>query len=275
MKYVIPILALTILFAACKSGTENQKTEAEAIAARIMPIVHGTWVMTDYITSLEQTKSPLASSKLLTGIVAMDFDTADHKGDSVSVQGNGGNHEDVLFSIYFRKGQTETSVPVSMVAEDGSHFELDYTTTNGETTLLLCRYGANNKLLDKQSFTKWKEPVGEDDEPSVFQRTVNRILFAGKYAVTDDAGKTYNWELTNGGIAKGVEGHSTYFVFSDFSFEEEGYLVDEMCFDERTKTQKPYIFSIKGDTTFLYQAKENEERTKIEKGPLKYTLVKQ
>jgi hypothetical protein len=274
MKYVIPVLALTILFAACKSGTENQKSEAEEIAARMLPIVHGTWVMTDYITSLEQTKSPLESSKLLTGVVALDFDTTGRTGDSVSVQAKKNNHENILFSIYFRKGQTETSVPVSFVSGN-EHYELDYSVANNDTTLLLCRYSADNKLLDKRSFIKWKTPVADYDDPSAVQRFANKVLFTGKYMSIDENGKTDEWELSDGGVAIGVDGHGTYFVFTDFFEEEAGYLVDEMCFDEHEKSQKPYIFSIKGDTTFLYQAKENEERTKIEKGPLKYTLVKQ
>jgi hypothetical protein len=277
MKHIVTILSIAVLFTACKSGTETQNTEAEAIAARVKPIIQGTWVMTDYITSLQQTKSPLASSKVLKDIVMLDIlaDSINDKGDSMGVSGSLNNHEGLAFNIYFRKGHTETAIPMEYTDNDGSFYELDYTIANNDTTLVVNHYGKDNKVIAKRDFTKWKQPVADYDEPSPLQRTVNKVLFAGKYRATDDAGKTYDWELTNGGILLGVEGHKTYYVFTDFIAEEEGYLVDEMCFDEHEKTQKPFIFSIKGDTTYLYQAKENNERTKIEKGDLKYTLLKQ
>ena len=278
MKHIVTILSIAVLFAACKSGTETKKTEAEEIAARVMPVIKGTWVMTDYITSLQQTKSPLASSAVLKDIVMLDIldmDSLSHQGDSMGISGSLNNHEGLAFNIYFRKGHTETAIPIAYSDNDGSFYELDYTIANNDTTLVVCHYGKDNQLIAKRNFTKWKQPVADYDEPSPLQRMVNKVLFAGKYKATDDAGKTFDWELTSGGIALGVEGHNTYYIFTDFIAEEPGYMVDELCFDEHEKTQKPFIFSIKGDTTYLYQAKENNERTKIEKGDLKYTLVKQ
>lgn len=276
MKHIAAIvIATTILFAACKSEPETKKTEAETIFDRVMPIMRGTWVMTDYINNLQQTKSPLAASAVLKDVVMLDIDTIGYAGDSCGVSGSLNNHEGLAFNIYFRKGHTETSIPVAYSDNDGSSYELDYTIANNDTTLILSHYGKDGKLINNRNFTKWKQPVADYDEPSGLQRTANKILFAGKYKATDDAGKTADWELTSGGIALGVEGHKTFYVFTDFLGEGDGYMIDEMCFDEHEKTQKPYIFSIKGDTTFLYQAKENTERTKVEKGDLKYTLIKQ
>lgn len=278
MKHIATILSIAVLFAACKNGTETKKTEAEEIADRVMPVIKGTWVMTDYITSLQQTKSPLASSTVLKDVVMLDIldmDSMAHQGDSLGISGSLNNHEGLTFNIYFRKGHTETAVPVSYSDNDGSFYELDYAIANNDTTLVMNHYGKDNKLIAKRDFTKWKQPVADYDEPSPLQRTVNKVLFAGKYKATDESGKTYDWELTNGGITLGVEGHKTYYVFTDFIAEEEGYMVDELCFDEHEKTQKPFIFSIKGDTTYLYEAKENKERTKLEQGTLKYTLLKQ
>lgn len=279
MKHIVTIAAVgvSILFSACNNkGTETTKNEADEIAAKIEPIIQGSWVMTDYISSLEQSKSPLASCNVLTDIVSLDIDTkGQHSGDSASVAASLNNHEGYAFYIYFRKGQSGTSIPTNHADENGGFFEMDYTVVDADTLLVLYHYGKDHKLLDKRNYRKWKTAVAENDEPSVLQRTANNILFAGKYKATDDKGKTTDWEFTSGGLAMGVEGHSTYYVFTDFIAEEEGYKIDEMCFDEHTKTQKPFIFSIKGDTTYLYQAKENTERTKLEQGPLKYTLVRQ
>lgn len=279
MKHIVTIAALgvAVFFSACNNNsTKATKNEADEIAAKIEPFIQGSWVMSDYITSLSQTKSPLASGSVLTDIVSLDIDTrGQHSGDSASVAASLNNHEGYAFYIYFRKGQSGTSIPTNHTDDKGGFYEMDYTIVDADTLLVLYHYGNDKKLLDKRNYTRWKSPLAENDEPSVLQRTANSILFTGKYKATDDKGITTDWEFTSGGIAQGVEGHSTYYVFTDFIAEEEGYKIDEMCFDEHTKTQKPFIFSIKGDTTYLYQAKENTERTKLEQGPLKYTLLKQ
>ena len=128
--------------------------------------------------------------------------------------------------------------------------------------------------MSKRSFTKVTGPQTEDSEPYSLQYMVNKHLFAGDYQATDDKGKTSTITLTEDGLLKGVEEHKTYFIFTDFVGEEPGYTVDELCFDEQTKNQKPFLYKINADTLRLYEAKENEERTKISQGPLKYTLVK-
>lgn len=276
MKRIFFALSLSVFFTACDNNTEKKgNNNATDIAAGIEPMIQGTWVMTDYITDLQKTKSPLASSVKLDGLVSLDIDTRDHTGDSSSVAASFNNHEGYAFYIYFRKGKENNSLPTSHTDDDGSTYELGYEVTNNDTLLVMYHYGKDEKLIDKRNYTRWKDPVADYDEPAGLQRTANKILFAGKYKATDETGKTTDWEFTNGGILLGVEGHNTYYIFTDFIAEEEGYKIDELCFDEHTKKQKPFIFSIKGDTTYLYQAKENKERTKLEQGPLKYTLIKQ
>ena len=276
MKHIVTILSALVLFASCKNGDEKPELkETDKIASVMEPAIQGSWVMEDYITDLQKTKSPLASSAKLEGLVSIDIDTRGHTGDSSSVSGSLNNHEGVAFYVYFRKGQNGNAIPTNYSDNEGDSYELDYTVVNADTMLIMYHYDKAKKLLDKRNYTKWKEPVADYDEPSGLQRFANTALLAGKYKATDDKGKVYNWELSKGGNLIGVEGHNTYYIFTDFLGEGDGYKIDELCFDKSEKTQKPFIFEIKGDTVLFYGASEDKERTKLIKGELKYTLVKQ
>lgn len=263
-----------LLLAACQPRNTSN-TSKLPVADKFKPIVNGTWVMTDYINSLAKTKSPVASIGVLTDVVSMSIISAETTGDSLTVSASLNNHEGYLFTVYFREGQNDHSIPTSH--DDGiagNFYELSYAINGKDTTLSLCHYNKEKKLLDERSFTKVTGVQSENGEPYGIQYMANKVLVAGKYKATDESGKQLDVTLTDDGLVNGIEGHSTYYIFTDYIAEEEGYKVDELMFDERTKNQKSFIFSRSNDTLLLYQAVENAERTKMERGKLKYTMVR-
>lgn len=231
--------------------------------------------MTDYITDLQKTKSPKASAGVLQGVVSMEIDPADPTGDTSIVSASLNNHEGMTFYLFYRPGQDGQSLTTALTDEDGSgnFYELAYNISGTDTTLQLKHYNKEKKLLDTRGFTRVTGPLTDDSEPYGLQYMANKVLLSGTYNVTDDEGNAFKAELTDDGMAKGVAGHTTYYIFTDFIGDEQTNL-DEMVFDPGSKTQKPYIFEIKADTVWLYKAMENEERTLLIKGPLKYTMVR-
>lgn len=275
VKRLLLVVTAACTFAACGSGENETKETPAATRASFSPVVKGTWVMTDYIAHLQKTKSPKASADVLKGVVAMEIDPSEPDGDSTIVSANFNNHEGMTFYLYFRPGQEPNSLVTALTDEDGSgnFYDLGYTIMGDDTLLELRHYNKEKKLLDTRTFTKVTGPLTADSEPYGLQYMANKVLFAGNYNVTDDEGNSFEVELTDDGMAKGMEGHTTYYVFTDFMGGEQTNL-DEMVFDPGVKSQKPYIFEIKGDTTLLYKAMENEDRTLLIQGPLEYTMVR-
>ncbi|MBS1771577.1 MAG: hypothetical protein JST82_01865 [Bacteroidetes bacterium] len=268
MKKCIFFLSVLVVLFGCKSTPPKSGAE---LMKDFAPHIDGVWVMTDYINDLSKTKSPLASANKLDGVVSMEITSSLLSNDTLAVHGSLNNHEGLDFHIVMKEGQNKTSLTTDITEADhkGGFYELGYE----DKSLMLYHYNKDKKLLDKRAFTKVEGPLTEDSEPYGLQYMANRVLFAGKYDATDETGKQSEIEFTEDGMLHGVEGHTIYYVFTDFIGDPEGNL-DEMCFDFQQKTQKPYIFEIKGDTTKLYAASENEERTQLIQGDLKYTLVK-
>ncbi|HLO69555.1 MAG TPA: hypothetical protein VK167_01715 [Flavipsychrobacter sp.] len=276
MKRLLYILAPVVLLAACKDKATRDAEESKELAARFTPIINGAWVMTDYLTDLGKTKSALASYNKLQGVVYMDILTSTYSGDSLYIPVSFNNHEGGGFMAYFRPGQEDNAIKINLTDNENTtnFYELGYETAGKDTMLVLYHYGSGNKLLDKRNFSKITGTVSDDGEPSGFQRGINSVLFEGSYTATDDAGTAKDITLTRDGMVQGMQGASTYHIYSDYMTEEEGYKVDEFTLDPGTKTQKPFIYQFSGDTIRLFASAENAERTKLEKGALKYTLVR-
>lgn len=272
MRKLLLIIAGASLIASCKQGG-NEDKKAGAKGA-VLPYLQGTWVMTDYINDLKATGSPLQSSGKLTGIVSMTINKDVAENDSLPVPGSLNNHEGTSFNIILQQGANKQQLKTDLADNStGNYYEIGYD-AGKDTSAVLIEYNKDHKEVGKHYFSKVTGPQTDDSEPYGLQYMANKILLTGTYNATDDAGKTSTVEFTEDGLVKGVGGHKTYYIFTDFLGEGDGYKIDELCFDEQTKNQKPYIFQIRKDTVRLYQAKENAERTKLEQGPLKYTLIK-
>lgn len=232
--------------------------------------------MKDYVDELAKTKSPKIASQKLQGIVSMDINTAEIQADSLVVAASLNNHEGYVYNLYFKQGQDEQSLVTKHPYDDlGTDFyELSYAIQNNDTTLLLKRYNKDKKVKEERVYIKVRGPQTPDSEPYGLQYMANKTLFSGKYKAMDEEGKVTEVELTDDGMVKGFGKHTTYYVYTDFIGDELTNL-DEMSFDAFTKTQKPYVFLFSNDTIKLYQALQNEERTQLIQGPLRYTFVKQ
>ncbi|MCB9047555.1 MAG: hypothetical protein H6550_15585 [Chitinophagales bacterium] len=277
MKKILIALSLIVAFAACGSDNGNKTNGPSPIELQtsFAPNIKGVWVLTDYVDDLGKTKSPKASSDKLQGIVSMDIDPEIVSGDSAIVSASLNNHEGYTFYLMYRQGQDDRSLVTAHTDPDNSDnfYELGYTTENGENMVTLNHYDKDKKLLDKRTFTKVTGPQSDNGEPYSLTYMANKILFSGSYSVTDEHGKTTEATFSDDGLVSGIGDHTTYYVFTDFIGDEETNL-DEMLFDEHTKNQKGYIFEISGDTTRLYRAMENDDRTQLIRGELKYTMVK-
>lgn len=271
-KLLITLIPLLYLYS-CGDGDNGHKKDSASISNEFSPIIKGNWVLTDYIEDLHKTKSPKASSELLKDVVYMQIDPDTKDGDTIIVSSSLNNHEGYTFYLFLREGQNEHSLPTGHTKSTPGFFELSYT-TDDDTLLWLNQYGEDNNLIDQKSFSKITGPTSENGQPLNIAYIANKVLFSGTYSVTDKNGKTTEATFTDDGLISGIADHSTYYVFTDFVDEDETNL-DEMLFDERTKNQKGYIFEIEGDTTKLYKALENEDRTLLIKGELTYTLVRQ
>lgn len=274
MKKLLYIFTLPLLLLAC--GDVEKTGTPKDIKATFMPIVNGTWVMEDYFTELEKTNSPKLASEKLKGIVSMDINTSDIQGDSLVVSASWNNHEGYVYHLFFRQGQDEQSlVTTHPYSDNGTDFyELAYTVDNNDTLLVMKLYGKDKKLKEQRRYVKVTGPQADNSEPYGIQYVANKVLLSGKYTATDSNGISSTIEMTDDGMVTGFGKHTTYYIYTDFLGAELTNL-DEMSFDAFTKTQKPYIFEIAKDTVYLYQALENEERTLLIRGPLKYTLIKQ
>lgn len=276
MKKITLLLLFPVFLLSCGNASDKSEKEPVGIREEFVPIINGTWVAADYLEEILKTKSPKAAFAQAEGLVAMEINTAEILGDSLVVAGSWNNHEGYLYSIYFKQGQDEKSLVTTHVYNDyGTDFyELSYKVVNNkDTQLLFKRYSADKKLKEERSYIKVTGPLSADSEPYGLQYMVNKVLFSGKYTATDESGVTTEIELTDDGMVKGFGTHKTYYVYTDFMTGDFTNL-DEMSFDAFTKEQKPYVFEFSADRVKLYQALQNDERTLLVKGGLKYVLIK-
>lgn len=274
MKKLFLALFIPFLLTAC--GANNADTPQATDVTTYKPAIAGTWVLKDYYDALETTKSPKDAYASLQGIVSMIIDTTDMQGDSILVSARWNHKESYLYNIYLRPGKAEHSLQTAHPYNDygTDYFEVAYAISNGDTVLQMNRFDNSGKQKESKTYLRVTGPQGPDSEPYGVQYIANKVLFSGKYKATDENGKTMEVKLTDDGLSSGIGTHTLYYIYTDFSGDELTNL-DEMAFDAFTKTQKPYIFEIKDNTILLYQALQNEERTQLIRGDLKYTLVKE
>lgn len=284
MKRIILCGVSALLLAACDNPGDKQPTGDKTAMVPVANVMSGTWVMSDYLNDLRQTGSPKASSPKLNGVVSMLVDASLVQGDTILVSASLNNHEGLNFYLFLRQGQNEHSLQTDHTTGTDDSYELSYSIKD-DTVLQLLHYDKDKKLVDSRDFTKVRGPLTEESEPYGLQYMVNKVLFSGRYRLidedstknikkqsTENSGREI--ELTDDGMVRGMQEHKTYYVFTDFLGDVETNL-DEMAFDPQTKNQKPYIFQVNGDTIRLYKALENEDRTLLVTGALRYTLIKQ
>ena len=272
MKYLETLFYCSIILTSCQNNTslvDNQKSDkSEGIKKTFKSIINGIWVEPNYIEDISKTKSPNKSQESLVSMVELGIDTTEITGDSLEV-GAPGIHEGTSFTVYFRHGTKETSLPTNIVDYDTetNFYELGYVIINKDTTLVIYHFDKNKKLLDETKYHK----VPNNSEGAL-QYLVNKTLFSGIYDASDTVGNKMKIQLTNDGLIKGLSNFKKYYVITDFVADPESKL-DKVCFDIQTKNQTCYAYKILSDTINLYETTEKEEGLRL--GPLKYRLVKQ
>jgi hypothetical protein len=200
--------------------------------------------------------------------VELIIDTTGIVGDSLEV-GAPGIHEGTSFILYFRRGQTSTSLPTNIINDNttGDFYELSYTISGSDTSLILSVYNKEKKITNQTQYLK-----APKNSEGALQYMVNKTLFAGSYKVEDSSGNASVLTFTNDGHIIGLPNYKKYYVLTDFVAESENN-VDQVCFDIQTSNQQCYGFVVKADTIKLYEVKEGQDSTEF--GDLKYTLVRQ
>jgi hypothetical protein len=180
-----------------------------------------------------------------------------------------GIHEGTSFTVYFRPGLSSTSLPTNIFDYDmtGNFYELAYSISGSDTSLILSTYSKGKTLLNETKYLK-----APKNSEGTLQYVVNRTLFAGSYKAEDSSGNISLLKFTNDGRVEGLPNYKKYYVLTDFVAESEKS-VDEVCFYIQTNNQRCYGFYIKADTIKLYDIKETEDSSQF--GELKFKLVKQ
>ncbi len=280
MKHLIYLFLTCVILTSCSNNksleTNNEANQMDSLKQKFIPIFNGVWVLTDYIEAIEQTKSPLKSASILQGVVAMTID-ATTKYDSIDVGASMNNHEGYNFSVYFKNGQTPSSLKTNIpnYEVESNFYDLGYETINNQDFLFLYHYNTKNELIDKQKFTKVGENQKDKDLDLGIQFIVNEKLFSGKHLLIDNKKVVTKVVLNSDGSLTGHSDFKTYYVFTDFLGGHKPVL-DGISFNMYKKNEKNFAFIIKNDTTYLYNTIGNEDEGEVLKlGKIQYKLVRQ
>lgn len=280
MKQLLCVILSFYIFSSCsnqKSSTEgNVQTQIDSLKQNFNSIFNGVWVLTDYITAIEQTKSPVKSSDILNGVVAMLIDGINNS-DSIDVFASINNHEGYNFTSYLTIGQSPNRIKTNIIDyEEGSNFyELGYEVISNETFLFLYHYDKSSKLLGKKQFSKVLETQFVNGTELGIQYIVNKKLFAGNYLLIDNENNSTKINLKSDGTISGFSKFNKYFVSTDFCCGPNT-IIDEIAFSKDDSNASNFAFEIKNDTTFIYSTItdiEADEFMRIDK--IVYKLVRQ
>lgn len=275
MKYISIIIPLFTILISCQTA-DKTTSQPNVLIEKFKPFLSGVWVTSDYIDDIVKTKSPLKSSEKLTFITEFSIDTTGISDDSIHIGAGMNNHEGSDFILYFKQGQTPTSLLTGIIDYDteSNSYELGYFINSHDTSLVLYHYDKNKKLLNKTKYTKVPESKSDDDILNGLQYIVNRKLISGSYKTIDTTGREITVELNNEGKITGFQGFKTYYVLTDFIAEPEN-ITDQICFEIQTKNQKCYGFEFKGDILNLFEPAKNEQDTLFKPGLPIYKFVRQ
>ncbi len=277
MKFSIVILIVTVTFSFCSNDNASKKTasktgSAENFRQNFVPTLTGSWLMTDYMTEIEKTKSALKSAGKLQDVVEMITD-GKTTNDTLEVNVSFNNHEGDGFMLMNAPGQTPNSYKTDLADNEIStnFYELGYELLNKDTFMFLYHYDSGNKLLDKRQFSRSVYNPTDVNRAGGIQYFVNDKLLAGNYTCMDANNKQYKVQFLPDGTVTGFPDVTTYFIFTDFNGGPVPKF-DEM-FLESENTSTNYGFQISGNTINIYEIAGDEENAEL--GKMKYKLVKQ
>jgi hypothetical protein len=277
MKFIIITFSFLLILFSCNTIVDKPLAlPANELAQQFKPFLRGVWVQSDYMDDILKTRSPVKSSEKLTFITQLTIDTSGISADSMNAGIALGNHEGSDIVLYFKQGQTPTSLftNINGFEQESGSYELDYEISGNDTALTIYHYDSKQKLLDKTKYIKEAEVSTGGTLEDGFQYMGSKKLIAGSYIVTDSTGIERSVRMNSDGVISGLPGLRTYYVITDFIAAPEDN-TDKICFDIQTDLQRCYAFEIIGNTISLFKAREDETDTLFNKGPALYKFVKQ
>ena len=252
---------------------------SDSLKQKFVPIIQGVWVLTDYISEIEKTKSSLKSRNKLTGdksdvIAALVIDTANQT-DSIEIGASVNNHEELFFIIYFQTGQNKNQLKtnISYFDEKSNFHELGYEIINNITYLFLYHYDKTNNLIGKTQFSKVVDKQKSNDVAWGIQYMVNEKLFSGNFTLIDSRNTKIKFNAD--GSLTGFLNFKTYHILTDYAGAAIIPDIDMISF-RNDENWKLYAFRVIKDTIFLYSVIFNEEVGEaMTSDKLKYKLVRE
>lgn len=269
----IPYLFLAIAFislAACGGG-KGSADAGNTFKTTALPVLHGMWVRTDYIQDLTRTQSPLHSANFLQGIDAMYIDTSKISGDSLEINASYNNHEGIPFHILFREGREPHSLPIdlSSLGDEVVTYEIVVPATPGGQ-LTMVTYDYQNHPKQRIAYTRIGDLPVSDNFYSAASQAAQQLLTEGTYRLLPQG--TFVRMSADGSIS-GLADYDGYNVSTDFVIPVANDL-DNITFFRGQQRDTSLIFSVTGDTLFLYETGLSDNEVNLIQGPVKYTLVR-
>lgn len=288
------LLVLALFGASCsyKAAKEaEQKADSllatnatDSLKRHFVPLLNGTWVLTDYLQAIEQTRSPLQASDKLQGVVGMRIE-ASPAADSIAVGASWNNHEGLEFGVYFRPGKVPNSLQTNLPDYDDPeydpnnkdlYYEIGYETNKGNTTLLLYQYHHTGKRITKHHFTKVLDKQSDPDLGFGLQYSVNERLLTGAYLVRDSLGNSSKIFLKSDGSIVGFSAFKKYRISTDFMGGPHADF-DEIGLSPDNEYNYQWFALVLRDNNILLHSTigDPEKGETVQLGKLRYTLVRE
>jgi hypothetical protein len=271
------IIGLSVLLCACGGAEKKEAGDlADSIRINLVPKLDGIWVMNDYLKLIEENHSPRLSSAALRGAVCLVIDKYSMRNDSMVAGVNLNNHEGSPFTIFFSYGQDNTQLQTNLGKVQGknSRVEIGYQRTEtGKIFLTLYTYNEKNELEEQRFFSKVADKQMDEDLSYGIDIAVNLRLFKGRFAYTDETGKSDTVEFREDGKMKGFADNKFYFIKKDFNepFSNE----DAVSFFPDGETERPFGFRLVSGNIDLYQLDSVADKQELRYGKKIYSLIRQ
>jgi len=256
MKQLTIIFLMVTILNSClndkTSKTESKTTSEVKLIETVLPIIKGVWVLSDYITEIEKTKSPAVSSNKLHGFVTLIIDSK-----VIGVGSSWANHSGTHFYLYLKTGVNQVNLMTDIpdYNEQTNFYELGYDLAENDTLLFIYHYDKTNKLIDKKQYTKVRNNQLEGDASWGLQYIVNEKIFSGNYILIDSTNSQTKIQFKSDGTLTGFRDFKTYNVWTDFAAPgPDGDISDAIFFTDNTNKSIGFDFEFKTDTLFLKQA---------------------
>lgn len=279
------LLILTILTSCSNNGinenriitNESLSMESEKLKEKFIPYFSGVWTLSEYIEDLPKTKSPLKSSEKLNGVTVIVFSERP-KDEKLEVSSSLNNHEGFGFNIIFTKGANENSLKTDIADyyynNKGGSSEVEVCKNKSDTTINLCIYNADKRLLKKVAYKKIRESQPKEDYASGIDFYANKLLFEGRFILIGSIHGVKNIEMTADGLLTGFGNYKRYLVITDFVTRVENNL-DNINFYRSERDYDNYLYKINSDTITIYKPIfVDEEMITYGYGDLVYKMIR-